>query len=90
MAALCATSTIAPTMLQQGRFCGHTMIQHDTEGEILFAHTTAMKTTSSIREGNTWEAIQYLQRTKPVELAKPSENIHAFLVAYPQAQEYSG
>ena len=76
--------------IRQGRFCGHTMVQYGPDGEILFAHTTSMKTTNALKEGNTWEAIQYLDRVKPVALENPSEHTRSFLVAYPQAMEFSG
>jgi len=45
--------------IRQGRFCGHTMLQFDTKGELVFAHGTAAKATHSLRLGNTWESIQY-------------------------------
>ena len=76
--------------IRQGRFCGHTMIQHGPDGEILFAHTTSMKTTNALKEGNTWEAIQYLDRVKPIALGNRPEHTRSFLVAYPQAMEFSG
>jgi len=76
--------------IRQGQFCGHTMVQRDATGEILFAHTTSMKSTQALSEGRTWEALQYLDRTSAVPLKSPSENTRAFIVAYPQALEFAG
>lgn len=76
--------------IRQGHFCGHTMVQHDTVGEILFMHTSALKTSHAINDGTTFETIQYFERSEPVALPPPSRNTLAFRVSYPMTYEYSG
>jgi hypothetical protein len=76
--------------IRQEKFCGHSMVQPDMDGNFLFVHTTSMKTTSSIHKGNTWEAIQYLQRSHPLEFPSSNPALRNFLVSYPVANEFSG
>lgn len=80
--------------IRQGRFCGHTMLQFDPLGDLLFAHTTAMKSTNSIRLGNTWETLQFFDRIPPEEvtgeLLKEETNNRLYLVGYPITIEYTG
>jgi hypothetical protein len=66
------------------------MIQHDTSGEILFAHTTAMKTTNALELGTTWEAIQYFQPSDSVRVPSALPSKARFIVGYPITIEYSG
>ena len=75
---------------REGHFCGHTMVQHDVDGEILFMHSSAMKTTHAIRMGNTWEAIMYLDRVDPIVLSPPSKNTLSFAVSYAVPREFAG
>lgn len=78
--------------VRQGRFCGHTMIQHSVDGSLLFAHTTSLKSTNAIRLGNTWEAIQYYEPAEPVLQATLStvDGMSAYVAGYPRIIEYQG
>ena len=80
--------------IRQGKFCGHTMLQFDPRGQLMFAHTTAMKTTYSIHAGNTWEALQYFDRASAVDMTdsetRTTSDKRRFQVSSPLTFEYTG
>lgn len=92
--------------VRQHRFCGHSMIQHDLNGEFLFVHTTAMKSVHGLRQGNTWENVMFYQQipvhaifhpssssnTVPADKSKSmlKDNLVEVEVSFPVTVEYAG
>ena len=75
--------------IRQGRFCGHTMLQPGTDGIFLFAHTTSMKSTNALKEGNTWEMMEYMVPADSRVVKATSDSV-TVKVGYPITYEYSG
>lgn len=76
--------------VRQHRFCGHSMAQSDTNGTIMFIHTTGLKTLSIARLGNTFESIQYLQKTAIIPQNQMKDGLYAVSANYPVTEEYGG